>query len=321
MLGIKFIKVLIVFICLAIIPKESYSQVSKKQIRERKHLLKTLSSKRDSAIIMDETKFLSPEQFLALSEDSISSMLHLKDTNASGKKDYIEVTTVHYVDSINIAHRKSEIKDYRKNEVFCFFGNQEPQIWFGDKSISVKEFLDLPEDTVAFVNFYFSDFVKEYYPSKNKNGIIYVQPRATRSHIKYTKYLTMPANGRNYRYSFGEALLPEFEKGSGTSTRFYLAEKVKEKVGKYDEGLGVSLYVSCVISGDKSIKPILVERVESPNKLEKEQLDNMISLAYEIIHEMPQWHESGLGILYNKLDNQYYYDEREFSVSLEFHFP
>lgn len=314
----KSIKVLFVFILMALNSTVSYSQVSKKQYKERKRLLKTISAKRDSAIVMDFDKILSPEEFLSLSEDTIYSMGLLKN---SKKDDGILVITEHYEDSVSMSNRKQSLRSYRQNEVLCFFGNQEPKILFGEKNISVKEFLDLPEDTVAFVNFYLSDFVKEHYPSKNKNGIIYVQPRAIRSSIKYTQKLPMPANGRNYHYAFGESYLPKLEKGFGTSTKYYTTEKVKEYVGQYDEGLGVSLCVSCVVYTDKTIKPILVERVESPNKLEKEQLDKMISIAYKIIQDMPQWYESGYGLLYNKLDHQYYSDEREFAVTLEFYFP
>lgn len=307
--------------CFLVFYTPSIAQPSSKQKRERMKIVKRFSKKTNPHIRLNDKKKLSIEEFLNLS-DSIQGIFHYDgdsgDFNRCDDKTtngMIDVVTVQYHDSLELAYRREEMKLYRENEIECFFGREEPLILFGDRKISRKEFCELSEDTVAFVNFYLTNFVREYYAPIGENGIVYVCPRNTRSMIKYTRDINYPANGRNYLKSVMYPS-PSFRSGGWYSYIPYINEKVKEYSKSIDKGLKATVIISCVIRPNGAIDPILVERIDTKQKLTTDQQNSLVEISEQIIRSMPKWEKPGVDILYDKRNKVYIEDLREYSVSL-----
>lgn len=299
----------------------SFAQPTPRQRRERMKIVKRVSKIRNPFIRLNDNKEISVEEFINLSDSIWGIFPYQNDSELAhqwgekGKNGMINVTTVQYQDSLAIAYRKEEIKLYRENEMECFFGKDEPLILFGDREISRQEYCELPEDTVAFVNFYMTKFVREHYAPNGANGIVYVCPRNTRSKIKYTRNIDYPANGRNYQRSLMYPT-PSFRDGGWYSYIPYIHEKVKEYRTSIDKAIKATVIISCVIRPNGSIDPILVERIDTQQELTTEQQDTLVEISEQIIRSMPKWDNPGLELLYDKRTKEYIADEREYAVSI-----
>lgn len=292
------------------------------QRRERMKIVKRISRTRNPYIRLNDNTKISVEEFLNMS-DSIQWLRSYKSGSEraalwgeKGVNGVIDLRTVQYNDSLEMLCRINSIRDYRRNEMNCFFGNKQPLILFGDREISRKDFCELPEDTVAFINFFLTDFVKEYYAPKGSWGIVYVCPRNTRSQIKYIPSMDLPANGRNYIDDFYKKMFPYFTGGDEYSHMSYIHEIMKgykEKIGKK---INATVYISCVVRPNGTIDPILVEDIQTQQELTDVQLETIISISEDIIRTMPRWEMPGRGIVYDKKNNVYYEDIREYSISI-----
>ncbi|MDO4202683.1 MAG: hypothetical protein Q4D25_11300 [Bacteroidales bacterium] len=314
------IRLLFIFLMLGNVAV-SFSQPTPKQRHERLKIVKKVSKTKNPYIRLNDNKELTVEEFLNLS-DSILWIHSYKSGDArtshlgeKATKGVIELWTRQYADSLEQAYRREMIKLYRENEMECFFGKDEPLILFGNREISRKEYSELPEDTVAFVNFYMTDFVRGHCAPKGKGGIVYVCPRSSRSEIKYTRYISCPANGRNYLRPMLYPT-PSFRDGGWYSYSPYINEKVKEYRVPISVGERAQCVVSCVIRPNGSIDPILVERIDSSKELTAEQQDKLVEASEDIIRSMPKWENSGYELVYDKLRKEYLMDVREYSVSI-----
>lgn len=272
-------------------------------------------------ILLDRTTELSVEDFLNLT-DSIAWFAYekpgdpaLSDYREKATNGILEVRTGHYNDSVRQTTRRTYLTQYRKNEMECFFGKGSPLILFGNQEISRETYETLPEDTVAFVNFYLNDFVKDFYAPQGKQGIVYVCPRKQRSKIKYMENLPLPANGRNYMDGFPTTTYGTFRDGGYNSHFGYINTKKKEYLDEIDKGMNATVITSCVIHTDGIIEPILTERIDSERELTREQKEKLIRIANEIIRSMPPW-EPGQELLYDKSIHKYVGGTREVSRSI-----
>lgn len=289
-------RVLFKFILLLFILQITVSvsgQVTSKEKRYRKKMLKKAPSGKTPLIIVDSdtSRTLTPEEFLTFS-DSIDFIYFSKVkpewTRFLGERalnGVIWVKTVNYSDSIFMEQRKCEVYNYRSNELFCFYGTDAPLILFGGKEISREEFLELPEDTVAFINYYTSDFVKRKYAPKGKAGVVYVCPRKKKHNFKYKQdvMLSMPSNGRNY--------IDLYTQGLGfysvSPPKELVTAKMEEYADKVDCSKDITVFISCVINTEGEIKPLLVERVEKRQEISETEQEAYIEVANKIIESMP----------------------------------
>lgn len=299
----------------------TYPQVTKQQIKERKQLIKSFGKSTSPIIVVDKKKVISTEEFIHLQDSLLhytlsknSHSFNLLD-NDNNERYILDVTTLHYIDSLSMINRQNSMKSYRENELRCFFGDEEPLILFGTNRITKKDYINLREDTVAFVNFYVTDFIKEYYAPEGDKGIVYVCPRRIRSNIKYTDQLSRPANGRNYIEDFPIAIHPYFKNGDLRAHIPYLQEKVKEYKDDNIAGIKASVEISCVINTDGTIVPLFVEQIHAKQSLENKTKELLVTAANKIIQSMPNW-EPGKGIIYNMANNKEIEDPREFSITI-----
>ena len=301
----------------------SFSQIPSKQRRERKKMIRECSRSRNPYIRLDRFKTLSIDEFLNYS-DSIYRITKIKGvdtiTNHQDKRIVVDgallVTTQQYHDAMELESRKGGIQDYRANEMRTFFGSEDPLILFGDREITRQEYCELPEDTVAFVNFYMTDFVKRHYAPEGSKGIVYVCPRNTRSKIKYIPTIDMPANGRNYIDVFYKEIFPCFTGGDGFSHLPYIREKTKEYKEKMDNDIKAIVYISCVVRPNGTIDPILIEDIKTQQELTDDLTASIINASEDIIRTMPRWEMPGGGVVYEKESRTLFDDPREYSITI-----
>ena len=294
-------------------------QVSSKIVRERKKLVKNYSPKQVPTITLD-SRTISLEDFLRLPDDTIAGIVPYKTgEHPLFEETVIDIKTHHYFDSIHVVYRVSGIQRYREHEMETFFGNDEPLILFGERQISRNEFIHLPEDTVAFVNFYFSDFVKDYYGPKAKHGLVYVCPRAARSTIIYNDALPLPANGRNYMDSFSTVFGGTYDDPSNITVSRMIQNKLSQYKALIDKDVKATVYVSCIIHTDGRIEPNIIERFDNATDEAMKQRDMLINISKEIITSLPLW-EPANEVLYNRYTQSFVSGQREVSVTLPVRF-
>ena len=294
-------------------------QVSSKTVRERKKLVKNYSPKQVPTITLD-SKTISLEDFLRLPDDTIAGIVPYKTgEHPLFEETVIDIKTHHYFDSIHVVYRVSGIQRYREHEMETFFGNDEPLILFGERQINRNEFIHLPEDTVAFVNFYFSDFVKDYYGPKAKHGLVYVCPRAARSTIIYNDALPLPANGRNYMDSFSTIFGGTYDDPSNITVSRMIQDKLSQYKALIDKDVKATVYVSCIIHTDGRIEPNIIERFDNATDEAMQQRDMLINISKEIITSLPLW-EPANEVLYNRYIQSFVSGQREISVTLPVRF-
>ena len=318
--NIKDIIILFSLFCCA---ATSYSQVTAKQRRERMKMIRECSQSKNPYIRLDRFKTMTVDEFLNFPE-RINHITKIRgvDTlmNHLDERVVVDgallVETQQYHDEKELSSRKSSISDYRANEMRTFFGSEDPLILMGDRNITRKEYCELPEDTVAFVNFYMTDFVKRHYAPEGNKGIVYVCPRNTRSKIKYIPTIDMPANGRNYIDDFYKEIFPCFTGGDGFSHLPYIRERAKKYKEKMNNDIKAIVYISCVVRPNGTIDPILIEDIKTQQELTDDQTASIISASEDIIRTMPRWEMPGGGVVYEKESRTCFDDPREYSITI-----
>ena len=300
----------------------SFSQSSQMTKKERKRLLKECQKKGDTYITLDD-KQIDFKTFINL-PDSITNITPFesldKDSIDTSKQIHINAVTTQYLDSIHIANRKGIIRGYRVNEINTFFYKNNPLILYGNRRITRDEYYELDEADVAFVNFYLSDFVKEYYGTEAKHGIVFVCPRAKKSSIKYTDALPLPANGRNYMDDFGRVWGGWLTDNNGMDiSHRYIQTKMQEYNDSIAFGTHAVVVVSCIVHTDGTIEPNIIENIYDANEQALLQKDKLIQFSKEIITSMPKW-EPAFEMLYERYLNDAVMSYREKSVSLSVRF-
>lgn len=296
-------------------------QVPDAEMQERKNALNEFAKRKTPLIILNDKIILSLDEYLSYHDDfidysKIKSKEYAKERyGKKGKNGILKVFTKAYVDSVYSPRRDYIVKTFRMKEMNCFFGSSNPLILFGEKEISKQEYYDMPEDTVAFVNFYVTDFVKNFYGAKAKNGIVYMCPRKERSNIdRYS--LPLPMGDRNYLYDdYRYIVFKEYEPFPNS----YITNKIKEYQGRYDKADGAEVTVSCIIQADGTISPLFIENIEAKKQLTEEEQALYINIATEIINNMPKWSDTTI-FMYDRNQDVYVGEKRESSVSLHFKF-
>lgn len=313
-------KQLFLFFCSLFICSNTLAQVPQKVIRERKEIVRKLS-KNNPIIRINEKECTDVNEFI-FCPDSFSSVIFLKPSKMD-RDDHapkLIVMTKSYALRKDSLDRQYGIREHRIKEMNFFFGSDEPLILYGDKKITRKEFYNLPENEVAFVNYYVSDFVKSYYASIGaKNGIVYVCPRQIPSTIRYHWQLPMPANGRNYLLKeVGNE--PFYDKHDGSvSQGLYIGKMVPLYYNAIEDETKATVVVSCKVDTEGKISPLFVERISYCNAAGLRQKDKLIDIALEIINSMPAW-SPGFDWLFDPTINDYVSCLRESSISLEIPF-
>lgn len=299
----------------------AFSQELDIEMQKRKDALNTFSKRKKPLILINEKNVVSLDEYLSY-HDKFVDYNFIKNKKYAislyGKKaknGVLRVYTHAYDDSLYSPMRDYVVKEFRKKEKNCFFGKSNPLILFGDKEISRQEYYDMPEDTVAFVNFYVTDFVKNFYGTKAKNGIVYMCPR--KEHSTWERYwLSLPMGDRNYLYDENRRIV--FSEHDGLPDR-YIKEKIKGYQGRYDKTDGAELTISCLIEADGTISPLFIENIEAKKELTNDEQAAYINIATEIINNMPKWYDVGI-LVYDRDKCGLYEEIRETSVSLYFKF-
>lgn len=320
---------LIFALCMVGMSTPTFAQTSRQVRKERMKALRKCKTKKSQTpvIRLNFKKLLTVEEFLNYPEKLQISVHDKKEIDsvllAQGVLPWdtdMDVKTQHYEDSVAQNGRLLAIRDYRHNELTCFFGREEPLILFGNQEISRKAFEELPEDTVAFVNFYLTDFVRDYYAPRGRHGVVYVCPRKIRSQLMYTRDLPLPASGRNYIEHFGVEWggIPTTE-GGWFSMFPYINEKLKEYQDEIDKGIHATVATSCIIHTDGTVEPFFVERIDTNSELTREQMEKLTKIAADVLRSLPPM-MSGGGLLYNRRTHEYIWDSREVSRSIPISF-
>jgi len=282
-------KAIAIFMVLAfLLSSECFAQPSSKVIRERKKMVKKTFGNSPVHIILNGKRKMSLEEFLNFSEET-ESVFACNTTEENTPS--IGVYTKAFMVEERMRQRKNAIRIYRENEMSCFFGDKSPLIYFGEKIITKIEYYNLDEDTVAFVNFYPTDFVRQYYSAKGgENGVVYVCPRERRLELPYSSHhLPIPVGGRNYYYTtqYGS---PTFNLNNRSENEH---SYIKRALVKYKDAImpktKAVIVLGCVVSTTGKIQPILIEDVRKTNDLGVEQMGKLIEISKEIILSMPEW--------------------------------
>ena len=309
---------------LCILYNSAYAQVlpTRKQIKNRKIMLRTFPKNEKPLIILDGKDDISALEFVECPdvsyyyEDTVSvskDMLHGVEHNKRNR--VIKVFTNEYVDSVQLKGYRDNARLFRENEFNCFFGNTRPIIVCGDRTITESEYFDIPDYSIAFVNFYLNPYVRKSYSPEGENGIVFVQLRKTKAAYKGNNSMALPVNGRNYNHMYSQGCVPAFSKESSTGDiQIYLSGAIK-KYSSETDGINAVVYMSCAVDTKGKITPILPEWIDGIDVLNERQTEAIIKISREIVSNMPLW-EPGVALFYDYQNGKVVEDIREFSVSI-----
>lgn len=294
-----------VFVSLAFITTiQCYAQPSSKEIRERKKILKKTFANGQPEILLNGKEKISVEEFLNLSEE-LDCIVPLTATSYSGP--VLVVDTKAFTEEEKMRHRKTQIKNYRQNEMQCFFGSKAPLIYFGDSIISKEQYYLLDEDTVAFVNFYPTDFVKQYYAEQGgENGIVYVCPHEMCLSLPYSTHnLPIPIGDRNYSHPAGPNGDPcyNIDNRRGEDEYSYIRKALSKYKGEIPANTKATIVIACVVDTHGHIKPVLIEDFRDANELGITHMNRLIDICKEVILTMPEW-EPTCGNIYDRVERR-----------------
>lgn len=308
----------IVFLSMA----QCNAQPSSKEIRERKKILKKTFVNSQPDIILNGKQKLSVGEFLNLSEE-LECIIPISASLYAGPS--LGVVTKKFLEEEKKRIRKNQIKEYRQNEMQCFFGEKEPLIYFGDSIITKEKYYLLEEDTIAFVNFYPTDFVKQYYAEQGGgNGIVYVCPREIRLSLPYSSHnLPIPIGGRNYSHPTGPNGYPcyDYDNRRGENEYSYIKKALSKYKDEIPPNTKATIVLACVVDIHGRIKPILVEDFLNANELGKSQMDRLIEICKEVLLAMPEW-EPTCGNIYDRFEKYVipYYTEGYIQIPIAINF-
>ncbi len=281
--------------------------------RQKRELLALSSKDKDPAILLDGSVFLTAKEFLkmdvTLKEYSCKKLGDLYTYNGDfPERGLLCINTQDYRDSFLLDNRIKHLRNFRENELQAFFGYRSPKIMTDKESLTIEEFLNLPEEDVAFINYYPSDLVRRYYGVEAENGIVYICKREKKSSINYSCLTGMPANGRNYIQNPLE-IAPSINGGDNLAVFSYVQKKTDE-CALISKDLSAEVTFGCTIHLDGTVEPFIVECIKCDNKTNEEQLDLAIHAIQEIIKTIPHM-DLGDYVLDEDYKNQVIIDFRE----------
>ena len=238
------------------------------------------ASRLHSCPIMIDGKEIGLHDYLCFPDDDIEELeLELNPNHTKGT---IVLKTKMLTQRTNIGFRKHLVKQFRINELETFFGLQIPVFNMDGKTIAQNDFLNLNEDTIAFINYYVTDFVKYYY---GKNGLVYILTHKNRRNISYRELpeLPIPIEGRAHILNYD--WFPTTSWDINSFTREWLKN---HPINKKSNG-SVKVMVSCVIETDGHINPIVAIDIEHYETFKDEEIKSIIETAMAIIRAMPKW--------------------------------
>ena len=296
---------------------------TKKQMKKRKAVLKSYYKDVEPLIILDDSRKISKKEFVNCPDvDYYVPNLRIKETASSGGDSIsaIKVFTIAYEDSAREVYFHNRVKSFRSNEILSFFGKATPLILCDGKEISVKEYVAIPDESIAFVNFYMNPYVRACYAPKGENGVVYVKLREKAVSFRYNDGMTLPVNGRNYMEELFSNAIPPFlpESYYTGNLEHYVSSKVEEHAAEWN-GINAFVVMSCQVDTLGKVEPIMPEWLESDMDLSEEQKGAVIKVAKDIISEMPLF-EYGIVRIYNERKRRYEVDRREFSITIPFCF-
>lgn len=296
---------------------------TKKQMKNRKAVLKSYYKDAEPLIILDDNRTLSKKEFVNCPNvDYYVPNCRIKNTASSGGDSIsaIKVFSIAYEDSVREVYFRNMVKSFRSNELLSFFGKATPLILCDGREISVKEYIAIPDESVAFVNFYMNQYVRTCYAPKGENGVVYVKLRKKIVSFRYNNEMELPVNGRNYiEERFSNAFPPFLPESFYTGNlELYVSKKVEEHAAEWN-GINAFVVMSCQVDTLGKVEPIMTEWLESDMELSEEQKEKVVKVAKEIISEMPLF-EYGIARIYNERKKRYEEDRREFSITIPFCF-
>lgn len=282
--------------------------------KQKKEIIKLCSKKNNPVIVLDGSICLSVQEFLDINDEIIDySFRYSADSipyqGVSIDDGLLFVYTTDYKEKSKQKDRSYNIRNYRENELFSFFGYKSPYIYNGKEQLSMEDFLNLPEEDIAFICYYPASSVYEYsYGDKAKAGMVYVCMREEKSQINYACYNGIPANGRNYYWN-SKQFDPSIQGNGLTSIVSHVQKKVKENTD-IPTDLKAEVTFGCTVHLDGTTEPFIVEDIACSDSINKEKLDMAIKTTCQIIKTMPQL-DLGLYILEDLYKGRYINDYRE----------
>lgn len=296
---------------------------TKKQMKKRNAVLKSYYKDVEPLIILDDNRKISKKEFVNCPDvDHYWPNWRIKDpaSNEGDSISVVKVFSVAYEDSVKEEHFHDRVKYFRSTELLSFFGKSTPLILCEGKEISVKEYIALPDESVAFVNFYMNPYVRACYAPKGENGVVYVKLREKAVSFRYNDEMMLPVNGRNYMEELFSNAIPPFLPANFCTGNLehYVSCKVEEHAAEWN-GINAFVVMSCQVDTLGKVEPIMPEWLESDMDLSEEQKGAVIEVAKNIISEMPLF-EYGIVRIYNERKRRYEVDKREFSITIPFCF-
>ncbi len=245
-----------------------------------KTALLQLASKLKSYQIKIDGKNVIVQDYLKFHDDNIEEMV--LGLNPQRTKGNIVISSRNFIRETNLGFRSFMVKQFRINELETFFGLQIPVFNMDGKVISKNDFLTFNEDTIAFINYYMTDFVKYYY---GKNGLVYILTNKNKRNISYRELpeLPIPIEGRAHILNYD--WYPTTSWNINTFTHEWLK---KHPINNKSNGSG-KVMVSCIIETDGHINPIVVTDIEHYETYKDEEIKSIVETAMAIIRAMPKW--------------------------------
>ena len=245
-----------------------------------KTALLQFASKLHSYQIKIDGKNVNLQDFLRFPDDNIEELV--LGLNPLRTKGNIVISSRDFIRETNLGFRGFMVKQFRINELETFFGFQTPVFNLDGKAISKNDFLNLNEDTIAFINYYMTDFVKYYY---GKNGLVYILTNKNKRNISYRELpeLPIPIEGRAHILNY------DWYPTTSWNINSFTQEWLKNHpINKISNGSN-KVMVSCVIETDGHINPIVVTDIEHYETYKDEEIKSLVETAMAIIRAMPKW--------------------------------
>lgn len=198
------------------------------------------------------------------------------------KRGRVDVTSVEGDIKASQVFRKTDVFGYRYNELDNFFGFNRPLVLLNGNEITVREFVRLGEDSVAFIGYYTTDFVKSRYGEKGKNGVVIVKTSDNIIDITDVNNLPMPLEPRNYITTHPHQMPLGFDL-TGFSEE-WLSKNAPSEL----KGIKTEVYVSTMVLSDGTIKPIIVTDIKDYESMDTNIQDYIVETSMILVNSMPK---------------------------------
>lgn len=314
--------------CFALSLVNSSAQIKYETAKARKRILKSMKADLNTVIMLDDSISITEDEFINYyGEIARVDTIGYRPGNSPEERSYpprIFVTSMSHFKEIDARTRLYYIREYRTNELRTFFGKAKPLIQFGNDIITEDEFLELKEQDVAFINYYFSDYVKSHYAP---NGMVYVCPRTATTSVEFLTGLPIPAIKRNYMnmpeiFYDSKFLYKRHMDSDGkgyticnSAVKDYNDMYIRTHADSADIDFDADIIVACKVNTQGCICPILVERIDAASDTDMEKAEKCVDFVFEIINSMPEWDPADI-TLFNIKTKQLFSEYVESSVSV-----